>query len=53
MVEDSLQSTFRPETSHSYDACLARLAHAVEQHDDANLDEVASLIGQLAAVIEL
>jgi hypothetical protein len=36
----------------SYDECIERLAHAVDHHDDAELEEVACLIGQLAVVIE-
>jgi hypothetical protein len=37
---------------YSYDECVERLAYSVDQHDDAELAEVAHLIGQLAAVIE-
>ena len=36
----------------SDDECLTRLAHAVEKHDSAQLDEVARLIGRLAVTIE-
>ncbi len=36
----------------SDDECLIRLAHAVEEHDSAHLDEVARLIGRLAVTIE-
>jgi hypothetical protein len=36
----------------SDDECLARLAHAVEEHDSSRLDEVARLIGRLAVTIE-
>jgi hypothetical protein len=36
----------------SDDECLARLAHAVDVHDSAQLDEVARLIGRLAVTIE-
>lgn len=36
----------------SDDECLARLARAVETHDSASLEEVARLIGRLAAIIE-
>jgi hypothetical protein len=36
----------------SDDECLVRLAQAVEQHDSADLDEVAKLIGRLAVTIE-
>jgi hypothetical protein len=36
----------------SDDECLIRLAQAVEEHDSADLDEVAKLIGRLAAIIE-
>ncbi len=34
------------------DECLVRLALAIEQHDSRRLDEVARLIGRLAAIIE-
>ena len=34
------------------DECVVRLAHAVEEHDDHKLREVASLIGRLAVSIE-
>ena len=36
----------------SDDECLIRLAHAVEEQDSADLDEVARLIGRLAVTIE-
>jgi hypothetical protein len=39
--------------SISYDECVERLAHAVDRQDDAGLEEVARLIGQLAVVIEI
>lgn len=35
-----------------YDECVERLAHTVDHHDDAELEEVAYLIAQLAVVIE-
>ena len=38
--------------SISDDECLARLARAVRDHDDQQLDEVARLIGRLAVSIE-
>jgi hypothetical protein len=38
--------------SMSDDECLARLARAVEDHEDVQLDEVARLIGRLAVPIE-
>jgi hypothetical protein len=53
MIESTLQPSLNDETSHHYDECLALLAHAVSQHDEARLDEVASLISELAVVIEL
>jgi hypothetical protein len=34
------------------DECVARLAHAVQEHDDHRLHEVALLIGRLAVAIE-
>lgn len=36
----------------SDDECMSRLAHAVAQHDDRQLNEVAQLIGRLAVPIE-
>jgi hypothetical protein len=53
VIETTLQPSLNDEPSHQYDECLALLAHAVNQHDEARLDEVASLIGELAVVIEL
>ena len=38
--------------SVGYDDCVERLAHTVDHHDDAELEEVAYLIAQLAVVIE-
>jgi hypothetical protein len=38
--------------SVGYDECVERLAHTVDHHDDAELEEVAYLISQLAVVIE-
>jgi hypothetical protein len=40
-------------SSCGYDECVSRLARALDQHQDADLEEVACLIGQLAVVIEL
>ena len=34
------------------DECVARLARAVDEHDDQRLQEVALLIGRLAVPIE-
>ena len=36
----------------SDDECLRRLAKAIEEHDDDNLDEVALLLGRLAVAVE-
>lgn len=36
----------------SDDECMSRLAHAVAEHDDRRLTEVAQLIGRLAVPIE-
>lgn len=36
----------------SDDECLLRLAQTVAEHDSADLDEVARLIGRLAMTIE-
>lgn len=36
----------------SDDECLVRLAQAIEDHDTEQLEEVARLIGRLAATIE-
>ena len=38
--------------SMSDDECLVRLAAAVANHNDVELDEVARLIGRLAVAIE-
>jgi hypothetical protein len=38
--------------SVGYDECVERLAHSVDHHDEAALEEVAYLIAQLAVVIE-
>jgi hypothetical protein len=35
-----------------YDQCVERLAHTVDHRDEAELEEVAYLISQLAVVIE-
>lgn len=53
MTATSLQPSAHDEALRPYDECLALLAHAVSQHDEARLHEVASLIGELAVVIEL
>jgi hypothetical protein len=37
----------------TYDDCVEQLSLALDEHDEAHLDKVASLIGQLAVVIEL
>jgi hypothetical protein len=52
-MEAASQSSLDIEASRSYDECVALLAHAVDERDEAHLDDVASLIGQLAVVIEL
>jgi hypothetical protein len=39
-------------TTLSDEECVARLAHAVEEHDSRHLDELAQLLGRLAVVIE-
>jgi hypothetical protein len=54
MESDSLSISFDSGTiaSSSYEECVERLAHAVDDHNDSRLDEVACLIGQLAVVIE-
>jgi hypothetical protein len=36
----------------SYDECVERLAYTVDHHEDAELQELANLISQLAVVIE-
>jgi hypothetical protein len=38
--------------SVGYDECVERLAYTVDHRDDAELEEVAYLISQLAVVIE-
>jgi hypothetical protein len=50
-MEATSQPTFHTKPSPSYDECIAQLSHAVDEHDEA--EQVASLIGQLAVVIEL
>jgi hypothetical protein len=54
MESDSPSLSFDPGAmaSASYEECIARLAHAVDDRNDAELEEVACLIGQLAVVIE-
>jgi hypothetical protein len=52
-MKPALQYPVDDEAPHPYDECLALLAHVVNEHDEARLDEVASLIGELAVVIEL
>jgi hypothetical protein len=39
-------------TAMSDDECVMRLKKAVEEHDSADLDEVARLIARLAVTIE-
>lgn len=54
----SQSPTLAPSADHrtppavSDDECLSRLAHAVAEHDDRRLSEVAQLIGRLAVPIE-
>jgi hypothetical protein len=52
-MEATSQSLFQTKTSPSYNECVAQLARVVDEHDEADLEKVASLIGQLAVVIEL
>jgi hypothetical protein len=53
-MEATSQSSFlHDEPTRSYDECVALLARAVDECDEARIDEVASLISQLAVVIEL
>jgi hypothetical protein len=53
LMEVISQSSFHAKATPSYDECVAQLADAVDEHDEAHLDKVASLMGQLAVVIEL
>jgi predicted nucleotidyltransferase len=53
MMDTAYQSSVNVKESHSYDECVALLAHAVRQHDEGQIDQVAELIGELAVVIEL
>jgi hypothetical protein len=46
-------SSFQAKASPSYEECITQLAHAVDEHDGTDLYKVASLISQLAVVIEL
>ena len=48
----SALSDHAPVARVGYDECVERLAHTVDHHDEAELEEVAYLIGQLAVVIE-
>ena len=52
-MQATSQTSLHTEASRSYDECVALLAHAVHERDESQLEEVASLIGQLAVVIEL
>ncbi len=52
-MQEVLPSSVQDPQTSAYHACLARLAEALDEHDDTHLDEVASLIGQLAVVIEV
>ncbi|MEW6641539.1 MAG: hypothetical protein AB1586_13610 [Pseudomonadota bacterium] len=55
-MEQDLQTlSFNPQTFApvSYGECIERLARAVDQHNDDELEEVARLISQLAVVIEV
>jgi hypothetical protein len=52
-MEATSQSSSHTEATPSYDECVALLARAVDERDETQLHEVASLISQLAVVIEL
>jgi hypothetical protein len=52
-MEATSQSSCQTKASPSYTECVAQLARVVDEHDEADLEKVASLIGQLAVVIEL
>jgi Ni,Fe-hydrogenase I large subunit len=52
-ADTAYQPSANAKAFHSYDECVALLAHAVGQHDEAQIDQVAELIGELAVVIEL
>jgi hypothetical protein len=39
-------------SSCGYNECVSRLARLVDQHEDTDLEEVASLISQLLVAIE-
>ncbi|MBX9709494.1 MAG: hypothetical protein K2X60_00485 [Xanthobacteraceae bacterium] len=47
------QMDIYPVNAMSDDECVARLAEAVDRHDEAKLDELAALIGRLAVCIEI
>jgi hypothetical protein len=53
MTSAALKSSVHDGAPHQYDESLALLARALSQHDETRLDEVAELIGELVAVIEL
>jgi hypothetical protein len=48
----SVSSDHMRVASVGYDECVERLSHTVDHHDEAELEEVAYLIAQLAVVIE-
>jgi hypothetical protein len=52
-MEATLQSSCPTKASASYTECVSQLARVVDEHDEADLEKVAALIGQLAVVIEL
>jgi hypothetical protein len=51
-ISQSALSDHTRVVSVGYDECVERLAHTLDHYDDAELEEVAYLIGQLAVVIE-
>jgi hypothetical protein len=53
LMQANSQSSFQTKVPPTYDECVAQLSRALDEHDEAHLDKVASLISQLAVVIEV
>jgi hypothetical protein len=51
-ISQSASSDDAVMTAVGYDQCVERLAYTVDHRDEAELEEVAYLISQLAVVIE-
>jgi hypothetical protein len=53
MTDAAYQSSVDAKEARSYDEWVVLLADAVGRHDEAQVGQVAELIGELALVIEL